>query len=314
MPVLVEFQTLLVRREALDAAPEGTRDRVAGCAVHVLDDGALVGFAVDRAARRSAALGALELAGLELDAVDRPEEPGEVAVVGSHSGPFGWWPWLELGVVPAPGGEPVLAARLAGDARRELTLPAGWTFKGSGASQAAPCALGLPDRPLRHVRREAGADLYLDRLTGEEVRLARRNRPAPVTVTTRSGAVHLLTVELVDRWEEIEVGLMFRERLPQDGGMLFRFGAPRAHGFWMKNTLLPLDLLFIDEAGLVVHVAERTVPLTTSRVLSGGPVLEVLEVAGGWCEGHGVAAGDRVRAPPAGAAGELARVSRGMSP
>ena len=56
---------------------------------------------------------------------------------------------------------------------------------------------------------------------------------------------------------------MFRERLPEDGGMLFRFGAPRVHGFWMKNTLLPLDLLFIDEAGLVVHVAERTVPLTT---------------------------------------------------
>jgi uncharacterized membrane protein (UPF0127 family) len=91
---------------------------------------------------------------------------------------------------------------------------------------------------------------------------------------------------------------MFRERLPEDGGMLFRFGAPRAHGFWMKNTLLQFHLLFIDEAGLVVHVAERTVPLTTSQVLSGGPVLEVLEVAGGWCAAHGVAAGDRVRSPP----------------
>ena len=206
MPVLVEFQTLLVRRAVLDAAPEGTRDRVAGCAVHVLDDGALVGFAVDRAARRSAALAALEAAGLELDAVDRPEEPGEVAVVGSHSGPFGWWPWLELGAVPAPGSQPVLAARLAGDARRELTLPEGWAFEGSGASQAHVCELGLPDRPLRHVRREAGADLYLDRFTGEEVRLARRNRSAPLTVITRAGARHVLTVELVDRWRRSRWG------------------------------------------------------------------------------------------------------------
>jgi len=314
MPVLVEFQTLLVRREALDAAPAATRDRVAGCAVHVLDDGALVGFAVDRAARRSAALAALAAAGLELDAVDRPEEPGEVALVGSHSGPFGWWPWLELGALPAPGGQPVLAARLAGDARRELTLPEGWAFEGSGASQAEVCALGMPDRPLRHVRREAGADLYLDRFTGEEVRLARRNDPSPLTVVTRAGARHALTVELVDRWEEIEVGLMFRERLAEGGGMLFRFGAPRAHGFWMKNTLLPLDLLFVDEGGVVVHVAERTVPLTTSRVLSGGPVLEVLEVSGGWCSAHGVAAGDRVHSPPAGAAGERVGASRGISP
>ncbi len=295
MPVLVEFQTLLLRREALEAAPAGTRARVAGCALHVVDDGALVGFAVDRAPRRAAALAALEEVGLELDSVAQPDEPGEVAVVGSRSGPFGWWPWLELGIVPSPDGQPVLAARLAGDTRRELTVPEGWAFEGSGTSQTTLCELGLPDRPLRHQRREADADLYLDRLTGEEVRLPRRNPPTAVTVATRAGPSHRLTVELVDRWEEIEVGLMFRERLPDDGGMLFRFGAPRAHGFWMKNTLLPLDLLFIDEAGRVVNVAERTTPLSTSRVLSAGPVVEVLEVAGGWCAAHGVAAGDLVR-------------------
>lgn len=298
MPVLVEFQTLLVRREVLEAAPSRARTRAAAHAVHLLDDGALVGFAFDRPAGRGAALAALEEAGLGLDALANPEEPGEVALVGQRSGPFGWWPWLELGLLPAPGGEPVLAARLAGDPRREVALPEGWTHGGSATRRAGLCALGLTDRPLRFLRREADADFFLDRLTGEEVRLPRSHPPAALAVTTRAGATHHLTVEVAERWPEIEVGLMFRDGLPPDGGMLFRFGAAREHGFWMKNTLVPLDLLFLDEGGWVARVAERTTPLTTTRVLSGGPVAAVLEVAGGWCAAHGVAAGDRVRVEP----------------
>jgi hypothetical protein len=298
MPVLVEFQTLLVRREALEAAPSGARARAVANAVHLLDDGALVGFAFDRPAGRGAALAALEEAGLGLDAGAGSEEPGEVALVGQRSGPFGWWPWLELGLLPAPGGERVLAARRAGDPRRELVLPEGWSHEGSATRRAGLCALGLPDRPLCHLQREDGADLYLDRFTGEEVRLARSRPPVALAIATRAGASHHLVVEVAERWPEIEVGLMFREGIPTDGGMLFRFGEVREHGFWMKNTRVPLDLLFLDEGGWVARVAERATPLTTTRVRSGGPVAAVLEVAGGWCAAHGVAAGDRVQVEP----------------
>lgn len=295
MPVLVEFQTLLVRRERLDAAPADVRARVTAAAHRGLEDGALAAFAFQHAGGRSAALLALAEAGLELDSVAQPDEPGEVAVVGQRSGPFGWWPWLELGVVPGPGGPPVLAARLAGDPRQAPTAPEGWVHEGSPTSQVGLCTLPLADRPLRHLRREAGADLYRDRFTGEEVRLARSHPPLGLTVETGAGASHPLQVEVARRWPEIEIGLMFRERLAPDGGMLFRFGAPLAHGFWMKNTLVPLDLLFLDAAGRVVNVVERLAPLTTTRACSAGPVADVLEVPGGWCAAHGVAAGDRVR-------------------
>jgi uncharacterized membrane protein (UPF0127 family) len=100
--------------------------------------------------------------------------------------------------------------------------------------------------------------------------------------------------ELVSRWEEIEVGLMFRDAIGPDEGMLFRFGEPRLHAFWMKNTRVPLDILFLDGAGKVVNVAERAEPLRAAKHRSAGPVQDVLEVPGGWCAAHGVGSGSRV--------------------
>lgn len=117
--------------------------------------------------------------------------------------------------------------------------------------------------------------------------------PARVVVQGPGGGGEV-RVERVSRWQEIEVGLMFRDSLGPDEGMLFRFERPRVHGFWMKNTRFPLDILFVDDGGTVVNVAARAEPLRLRQHRSAGPVLDVLEVPGGWCASHGVGAGARM--------------------
>jgi hypothetical protein len=90
-------------------------------------------------------------------------------------------------------------------------------------------------------------------------------------------------------------GLMFRRSLGEDSGMLFIFPDSEDHAFWMKNTLIPLDMIFIGEDGQVVGVVERAAPQTLNPRSVGAPSRYVLEVNGGYCAKRGIAAGDRVR-------------------
>ena len=83
--------------------------------------------------------------------------------------------------------------------------------------------------------------------------------------------------------------------LAPEAGMLFIFSENEPRAFWMKNTLLPLDMLFIDDGGRVVGLIERAEPLTTSPRDPGVPSRYVLEVNGGWAARHGVRPGDRIR-------------------
>jgi uncharacterized membrane protein (UPF0127 family) len=126
-------------------------------------------------------------------------------------------------------------------------------------------------------------------------------RPAPipaprVVVSTAAGARHAVTVELARSDAEHERGLMFRAELAEEAGMLFVFDQAAPRAFWMKNTLLPLDMLFIDDAGVVAGIVRDAEPRTlTPR--SPGPQVEarfVLEVRGGWAARHGVEPGARV--------------------
>ena len=118
---------------------------------------------------------------------------------------------------------------------------------------------------------------------------------ARVVVETSAGARPAVTVEVARSEIELGKGLMHRTRLPPDAGMLFVFGETSDHGFWMRNTLIPLDMIFIGEDGRIVGIVERAEPLSTVNRSVGAPSRYVLEVNGGWTSAHGVRAGDRVR-------------------
>lgn len=102
----------------------------------------------------------------------------------------------------------------------------------------------------------------------------------PVTIAA-AGKAHVFNVEVARTDEEQDRGLMFRTNLPADGGMIFPFDKPRIGSFWMKNTLIPLDMVFIRADGSIDRIAENTIPESLEPVVSGGEVSAVLELAGG---------------------------------
>jgi hypothetical protein len=104
-------------------------------------------------------------------------------------------------------------------------------------------------------------------------------------------------VSVADEPTERERGLMFVEQLPKDQGMLFLFDQPAEVGFWMRNTLIPLDLLFIDQAGLIVRVHPDAIPHDETPIWSGGAVTGVLEVNAGEAVRNGIVPGDLAGSP-----------------
>ncbi len=102
----------------------------------------------------------------------------------------------------------------------------------------------------------------------------------PLTITAGS-QVHRFTVEVAASPEQQDRGLMFRTSMAPNAGMIFPFNPPRHASFWMKNTLIPLDMLFIRADGSIDRIAENTVPHSLEPVGSGGDVIAVLELAGG---------------------------------
>jgi uncharacterized membrane protein (UPF0127 family) len=116
-----------------------------------------------------------------------------------------------------------------------------------------------------------------------------------VVVETAAGARHVVRVELARTDPERARGLMYRERLDDEAGMLFLFSEREDHGFWMKNTLIALDMIFIDEDGTIAGIVERAAPHSLQLRSVGAPSRFVLEVNGGWSAAHGVKKGDRVR-------------------
>ena len=115
----------------------------------------------------------------------------------------------------------------------------------------------------------------------------------PLEIATKNG-VHIFGVEMAVTPEEQAKGLMFRRELAEKQGMLFDFHREQPTSFWMKNTYIPLDMIFIRADGRILRIAENTVPLSEALVPSGGPVRAVLEVIGGTAKKLGIAAGDRV--------------------
>lgn len=108
------------------------------------------------------------------------------------------------------------------------------------------------------------------------------------------------TVEVADDNAERALGLMHRESLARSAGMLFVYERPHRAGFWMKNTLIPLDILFADSAGVVKRIAPMAEPLSEKLILGGNGIQYVLEINGGLAEAMGIAEGTELRHPAIG--------------
>jgi uncharacterized membrane protein (UPF0127 family) len=116
-----------------------------------------------------------------------------------------------------------------------------------------------------------------------------------VVLTPPGGAPVRVTVELARTDAERARGLMHRRALPTDGGMLFLFARDEIHSFWMKNTLIPLDMIFITADLTVAGVVERAEPHSLTGRSIDVPSRYVLEVNGGWAREHGVGPGTKVQ-------------------
>ncbi|MDB4961797.1 MAG: hypothetical protein JWP01_1796 [Myxococcales bacterium] len=119
--------------------------------------------------------------------------------------------------------------------------------------------------------------------------------PAPKVVLETGQGEATVTVEIVATEAKIQRGLMYREHLPPDDGMLFLMGYERDHTFYMRNTLIPLDMIFITKDLTVAGFVERAEPRTEKLRSVGVPSLYVLEVNGGWAAAHKLAPGAKVK-------------------
>ena len=113
-------------------------------------------------------------------------------------------------------------------------------------------------------------------------------------IVTSNGRGHRFTVEVASTAEQQAMGLMFRNNLAPDRGMIFPFDPPKVASFWMRNTLIPLDMIFVRTDGSIANIAANTVPYSEEPVASDGPVAAVLEIPGGRAAELGIKPGDKV--------------------
>ncbi|WP_246167351.1 DUF192 domain-containing protein [Sphingomonas piscis] len=125
---------------------------------------------------------------------------------------------------------------------------------------------------------------------------APEHRTVPLTIVS-SGRTHRFTVEVADTPEEQEKGLMFRKLLPADHGMVFPFEPPRPVSLWMKNMLIPIDMIFIRPDGTIATIGADAVPQSLEPVVSTEAVIAVLEIPGGRAAELGIKVGDKVEWP-----------------
>ena len=128
------------------------------------------------------------------------------------------------------------------------------------------------------------------------VSLGQAAEKSVLEIVTKTG-VHSFSVEVVDNDADRAKGLMHRRSLPEGTGMLFDFHREQDVSFWMQNTYIPLDMIFIRADGRIHRIAENTVPLSLEQIPSRGPVRGVLEVIAGTSRKLGIAPGDRVAHP-----------------
>lgn len=133
-------------------------------------------------------------------------------------------------------------------------------------------------------------------ITGAFAKDAAAKNIQTLEIVTKSG-VHVFTVEVAATEQEKATGLMYRQELPDGRGMLFDFSPEQPISMWMKNTFIPLDMIFIRSDGRISRIAENTEPQSLAIIASGPPARAVLEVIAGTAQKYGIAVGDRVAHP-----------------
>lgn len=165
-----------------------------------------------------------------------------------------------------------------------------------GYAMAIACV--FPFRPLRRVLMAAAICFSAGAQPA-----AGQGRPGlvsferqPLTIVS-AGAAHSFSVEMSRTRQQHEQGLMHRRRMARNAGMLFLYPRVAPIEMWMKNTLIPLDMLFFDSGGIIVTIAERTVPRSLETISSGQAVMGVLELNGGMVSRLKIRIGDRLKHP-----------------
>ena len=130
---------------------------------------------------------------------------------------------------------------------------------------------------------------------GAEAQL-QRFATSELTIVSATGP-HRFTVEVAETPAQMEQGLMFRRTMAADAGMLFDYKTPTVATMWMRNTFIPLDMLFVDAQGRIVNVHQRAVPQSLDTIAATAPVRAVIELNGGTAARLGIAPGDQVQHP-----------------
>jgi uncharacterized membrane protein (UPF0127 family) len=120
---------------------------------------------------------------------------------------------------------------------------------------------------------------------------------APLTIETAGGERFSFTAEIAFSPAQLHRGLMYRSRLAPDHGMLFAFDNLQTIRMWMKNTFIPLDMLFLDASGVIININTNTVPFSQHIIASRAPARYAVELAGGTVSRLGITDGDRVDSP-----------------
>lgn len=115
-----------------------------------------------------------------------------------------------------------------------------------------------------------------------------------LAIVGADGRRHEYAVEVASTPEQLTQGLMFRRQMAANAGMIFDFQLSKPVSMWMKNTLIPLDMVFVDQRGIITGIAERAVPQSLDIISSPGPARAVIELNGGAAQAAGIKAGDRV--------------------
>jgi uncharacterized membrane protein (UPF0127 family) len=155
----------------------------------------------------------------------------------------------------------------------------------------------LPSATRRHAARVLGGCLLLGLMAVQAPPAAAQNTAQSLPTLTLNAGIHNITAELAQTDEQRSTGLMHRTAMPPNHGMLFAFDRAGQQCFWMKNTLLPLDIAFVADDGTIVNL-DRMKPQSLDAHCSSKPVRFVLEMNEGWFAKRGIAAGSRLKGPP----------------